>query len=274
MSKGKLFSFITLMSLSVCYADDNLNVAESAYADNQVFQDFDNQFYIGYGMGNGNTKNSYGQKANYATNDVAFGVEKLFDMGIWLAFNGTLMTQYNNLSSNPNAVSDPVGQDPAIADLDLKVGYAFPVLKDTLLLTPYGLLGRNTNISSNSLQDNNSSSSGTSTITVNSTQDYFLSTGLGGRLEYRLDKIFDFYFDQNVVYNIDMSHPTSQYAPMTNVSFTSILGAKFNVWRELQLGAQTYYNYSALTNGLTTPQQYDLIPQNYFGGMITVGLTY
>ncbi len=275
MSRSKIFLLLTTASLySISYAAES-DVATNNVAENQAFQDFDNQYYIGYGLGYGNTKNGYGQRAAYSTNSVGFGVEKLFDMGVWIAFDGVMVSDYVNHSSNPNAQANPVGQDPMLAALDVKVGYAFPVLKDTLLLTPYGTFGRNTNISSTSLKDNMTpDGGGTNTITVNSTKDYFLASGVGGRLEYRVDSVFDFYFDQNFVYNIDMSNPNAQYAPMSNISLNSTLGAKFNVWRELQLGAQTFYSYSALTHTLANSQQYDLVPENTVGGMITVGLTY
>lgn len=277
MLKTKIISGISLILLStVCLAEGNSADSALTVKQNELsaFQEFDDQYYIGYGLGIGNATNSYKQNASYSTTNVGFGVEKLFDMGVWASFNGMLMTNYYNHSSNPNAKSEPVGLDPSVANLDLKVGYAFPLIQNDLLITPYGLIGRNTNITSTSLKDNMDPDSGTSTITVNSTHDYFLSTGIGGRLEYRLDRVFDFYFDQNAIYNIDMSQPNSQYAPLSNVSFTSTLGAKFNIWRELQLGAQTYYTFSELTNSLTASQQYALIPNAFFGGMVTVGLTY
>lgn len=267
-------ALLTVFGISSVYADQLSSIESGTLPENYAFQEFDNQYYIGTGMSYGNSKNGYGQNANYNTISVAFGVEKLFDMNLWLAFNGALMTGYGNLnSSNPNAVTAPMGQDPSIANLDLKVGYAFPLIKDTLMITPYGLIGRNTNLSSNSV-NNNLPPGPTPEPTINATQDYFLSGGLGGRLEYRLDSVFDFYFDQNIVYNSDMSQPNSMYSNADNFSYTSTLGAKFNVWNELQLGAQAYYTHSGAVNSPTAAQQYQLVPQNEVGGMITVGLTY
>lgn len=272
MYKLKLLLLLTLGFTSVWAS--TTNVAESSVPENQAFQAFDNQYYIGIGASYGNSRNAYGQNANYGTTNVGFGVERLFDMGLWLRFDGSMMIGYSNFnSSNPNAITAPVGQDPSIANLDIKVGYAFPVLKDTLLVTPYALLGRNSNLSSNSL-NNNMPNDGTNNITINASQDYFISGGVGGRIEYRINNIFDLYFDQNAVYNSDRSQPSPSYAPANNFSLTSTIGAKFNVWDELQLGANGYYSYYSANTSPTAMQLYQLVPQNEIGGMITIGLTY
>ena len=264
-------------SISCTYSFAADVAAESAVLpENHAFQEFDNQMYIGYGTTYGNLTNAYNQNSNYGTTLIGIGVERLFDMGLWLRFDGTLMTGYSNFnSSNPNAVTGPLGQNPSVADLDIKVGYAFPVVKDTLLVTPYALVGRNTNLTSNSLNNNNSSGSGgTNALTANVTQDYFLTGGIGGRIEYRINSIFDIYFDQNALYNSDRSGPTSNYTSATNYQLTSTLGAKFNVWDELQLGLNGFYTYNQLSGAAAPEQFYQLYQQNQVGGMVTVGLTY
>lgn len=274
MHKLKLLFLIAMGTTSVFAAQ----VEESAPValDNQAFQKFDDQFYLGFGGTYGNLKNAYGENANYGMTTLGFGVERLFDMGLWMRFDGTMMASYTNFnSSNPNAITAPMGQDPSIANLDMKIGYAFPVVKDTLLVTPYGLVGRNTNLSSNSLNNNMSTGGdGTTTPTVNTTEDYFLTGGIGGRIEYIPTEWAEVYFDQNILYSSDQSQPTSTYASMSNFSFTSTVGAKFNVWQELQLGASAYYTHYALVNGATSAQQYQLNPQNNISFMATVGLTY
>lgn len=273
----KLKVILLLSSLtSISWASSSTSVESApSVPENQAFQNFDDQYYIGFGTGYGNSKNGYGQNSNYGLTMIGFGVERLFDMGLWLRFDGSMMTGYGNMnSSNPNAITTPLGQDPSFADLNFKLGYAFQPLKDTLLVTPYGLLGRNTNLSSNSLNNNMTPSGGTITPTVNTTQDYFFSGGFGGRIEYRINNYIELYFDQNVIYNADMSQPNSNYASASNFSFTSNLGAKFNVWDELQLGANGYYSYYSMVYGPTHDQMFQLYPQNEIGGMVTIGLTY
>jgi hypothetical protein len=258
------------LALAVSPAESGVVLPE-----NYAFQEFDNQYYIGIGTNYGNLTNSYAQNTNYGTTFVGFGIERLFDMGLWARFDGSMMIGYSNYNStNPNATTGPLGQDPAIGDLNVKVGYAFPVLVDTLLVTPYVLVGRNTNLTSNSLNNNLSNSGGVNNLTSNVTQDYFLTGGLGGRVEYRINKVFDVYFDQNVLYNSDQSQPTATYTSASNYQLTSTLGAKFNVWDELQLGLQAFYTYNALTGSPTSAQQYQLYQQNQIGTMATIGLTY
>lgn len=243
--------------------------------ENHAFQEFDNQYYLGIGTSYGNLTNSYAENTNYGTTFIGFGIERLFDMGLWVRFDGTMMIGYSNYNStNPNATTGPLGQDPSIGNLNFKVGYAFPVIADTLLVTPYALVGRNTNLTSNSLNNNMSSSGGVNNLSSNVTQDYFLTGGLGGRLEYRINKIFDVYFDQNMLYNSDRSQQSSTYTSASNYQLTSTLGAKFNVWDELQLGLQAFYTYNALTGSPTAAQQYQLYQQNQIGTMATIGLTY
>lgn len=273
----KLKVVLLLSSLTGISWANEVVTPESAglVPDNQAFQKFDDQYYLGYGLNYGNSKNGFGQNTNYTANTIGFGVERLFDMGLWLRFDGSMMSGYSNMnSSNPNAVTTPVGQDPSFANLDFKLGYAFQPLQDRLLVTPYVLLGRNTNLSSNSLNNNLSPDGGTSTPTINTTQDYFFAGGFGGRIEYRIDNYIELYFDQNIIYNADMSQPNANYASASNFSFTSLLGAKFNVWDELQLGLNGYYSYFSMVNGPTSNQMYQLYPQNEIGGMVTIGLTY
>ncbi len=264
------FSLISGLTFADTYT--NLTAESSEYTS---FQSFDNQFYLGFGVNSGNLTNSYQQSSKYATNYVSFGIERLFDMGLWLRFDGSLMTYYTNKgSSNPNATDAPLGQDPAIGDLNVKVGYAFNAIPDKLLVTPYAVIGRNTNLTSNALNNNMSNSGGVNVLTANVTQDYFLSGGVGGRVEYRLDNTFDFYFDQSMVYNSDRSQPNSNYTPASNYQLVSTIGAKFNVWQDLQLGLQAYYQYNQLSGVASQDQQYQFYQKNQMGALASIGLTY
>lgn len=256
-----------------------VNSAESTVVSSeyQAFQQFDNQLNIGYGATYGNLTNFYGQNANYGTTMVNIGIERLFDIGIWGKIDASLMTGYSNFnSSNPNALTGPLGQDPSVGNINLKIGYAFPLIKNSLLLTPYGLIGRNTNLTSNSLNNNQGSANGVNILTTNVTADYFLTTGFGGRLEYRINNVFDLYFDQNALYNSDRSGPNSQYTSATNYQLVSTVGAKFNVWKNLQLGLQGFYTYTQLSGAINTSatQPYQLYQQNQVGGLASIGITY
>lgn len=263
--------------LGLCMLPALVMAAESEpVAANQPFQNFDNQFSIGFGGTYGNLSNAYGQNSNYGTTFIGLAVERLFDIGIWGRVDASLMTGYSNYnSSNANAVTGPLGQDPSVAGINFKVGYAFIPLPEHLLLTPYVLLGRNTNLTSNSLNNNMSSgSNGTTQLNSNVTQDYFWTVGFGGRVEYRIDNIFEIYADQGLLYNSDQSQPNSNYASASNYQLVSTVGAKFNVWENLQLGLQGFYSYNQLSSATTSAQQYQLYQQGQIGGLASVGMTY
>lgn len=265
-----------LLSLGLVVLIGNVlaSQTDSSTVESQVFQKFDNQFYIGMGTSYGNLTNAYGQNSNYGTTSINFGFERLFDIGLWLRFDGSMLTGYSNFNStNPNALTGPLGQNPSVGNMDAKLGYAFMPLAEKLLVTPYLLFGRNTNLTSNSLNNNQTTTAGVQNLT-NVTQDYFLTLGVGARLEYRLNQIVAVYFDQNALYNSDQSTPNANYASASNYQLVSTLGAKFNVWQSLQLGIEGFYSYNQLSNGVTQLQQYQFYPQNQVGGMATIGLTY
>lgn len=260
-----------------------LGVSASSFADNNIesdlsnasFQKFDNQYYMGLGYGYGNLQNGYNQNAGYGVVNLGLGVERLFDMGLWMRFDALMMSNYYNYSNNPNTSSViTAGMDPSFASMNMKLGYAFTTFQDTLQLTPYALAGRNTNLSANAINNNTDPDGGTNNFTTNATQDYFLTGGIGGRVEWRLDDTTMLYADQNILYNADMSHPNSNYSSASNTAFNTQLGAKFNVWRELQIGAQAQYSHYILSNNPTQIQMFQMNPTDMITGMITIGLTY
>jgi len=263
--------------LGLCMLPTLAMAAESEpVAANHAFQDFDNQFSIGFGGSYGNLSNAYGQNSNYGTTFIGLSIERLFDVGIWGRVDASLMTGYSNYNStNANAVTGPLGQDPSVAGVNFKVGYAFMPVEDHFLVTPYVQLGRNTNLTSNSLNNNTSpGGGGTSQLNSNVTQDYFWTVGFGGRVEYRLNKVFELYADQGFLYNSDQSQPNSNYSSANNYQLVSTIGAKFNVWENLQLGLQGFYSYNQLSSAVTSAQQYQLYQQNQVGGLASIGLTY
>jgi hypothetical protein len=57
----------------------------------------------------------------------------------------------------------------------------------------------------------------------------------------------------------------------TNYTLTSTLGAKFNVYRDLQLGVNTFWNNFQPQSNISGLMY---TPTNTFGGQVSIGLTY
>lgn len=265
-----LFSFVFATS---SYAESVVSQSESnAYS---PFQKFDRQYSLGIGFLSGDLAASGSGGGNYDATLMNVEVERLFNVGIWMDINAYLYASYTQSPSEDPAAQmfgQLTGSDPQFGGLNAKVGYAFPLVKDHLIITPYGELGRNVNFSSYTLQ---------ATSTSNLTSDYYWTFGAGARLEYRLDDVFDFYLDQNMVYNASQAPMTQGMTSANFYANTTILGAKFNVWRSLQLGAQMSYNNYYYPSPLVSanPASYSstsnaLVPTSAFGGLVSVGLTY
>ncbi len=184
--------------------------------------------------------------------------ERLLNNGIWIDLNADMAfgagpTNYGN----SNGVSN--------YGLNGKVGYAFPLLNQHLQLTPYLLAGVNNNAQA---ADNFAVANQPSQFTAN---QLFYTGGVGGRLEYRINKIFLVYADQLVAYNWDQTGYNYGVMPQNNVQYTSTLGAKFNIVDNFQLGVKGFYtNYQQQASN----SGYTLQGENGFGGLVTVGLTY
>ncbi len=210
-------------------------------------------------------------------------------MGIWFDINGSAQIAANSLGNQAQGTGQgqsaiPLSQNFAFAGVNAKIGYAFPLVSNVLQLIPYALVGRNTNLAASTVLSNNLG---------NFSNDYFYTGGFGARLEYRINRYIDLYADQNATYNWDQSGPQSGIQPQNNMIFTSTLGAKFKPFEDFQYGKDliigvngfySNYQYVATAPNITTTP---LIggcsgaytcsiyqPQNTFGGMITVGLTY
>ena len=262
----------------------------SAFAvNNGAFQQFDDQYDIGYGMSQMTFQNGNGSQNIQQNQFITLDVERLFDVGVWMNVNADLVLSQNSLGNSsvgtgqgnsgiPNNPGMPASQDPNFGGVNAKVGYAFPILPEHLQLTPYAMVGRNTNLSMSGIVSNGY---------ANVTQDYFYTGGIGGRIEYRINKYILVYGDQLASYNWDQSAPVGGIQPQNNMIWVSTLGAKFNIVKNLQLGIQGYYNNyqymssppsptpsnnggSTSSGNLTTIYQ----PQNSIGGVFTVGLTY
>jgi hypothetical protein len=238
-------------------------------ASNGSFQQFDNQYNLGYGMSQYGLQNGAGSTAQVTNQFINLEVERLFNDGIWMDVNANMVT--SSLTNQPagtiGAGAGPLNQSPTLGGLNAKVGYSFQLIKRHLLLTPYALVGRNTNLAASTLVTNEG---------ANITNDFYYTGGVGGRLEYRINKYIDVYADQLAAYNWDQSGPTLGYQPQNNMMFTSTIGAKFNLYRNFQLGVNGFYNnyqYQAAAPADTTGTSI-YQAQNGLGGMVTVGLTY
>ncbi len=230
------------------------------------FQKFDRQLNLGIGITSGKLTNGNSGAVN-SSQFINLEIERLFDIGVWFDLNASLMTYYSQ-GQDPAFTSATVvnGTQPSFGGINLKLGYAFPLISERLLITPYAQFGRATNLSSYTMYAN--------TPVTNITQDYFLSSGIGARLEYRLSPVIELYFDQNALYNASQA-PTAAGLPTNdNYSYTSLVGAKFNLYQSLQLGIQGFYNNYYYPNSLKTTSGAVLVPQSTTGGLISIGFVY
>jgi len=262
MRKIVAFSILTVLGNSAIYAATT-NSQPNEYT---PFQQFDNEYNIGYGVTSGNLTNGNTGGVNN-TQFMNIEVEHLFNMGVWFDVNASLLTYYSQeVDPAVASLGNTTGSQPNFGGLNANVGYAFAFIPEHLLLIPYGTVGRNTNLSSYTLNN-----AGTNT---NLTQDYFWTFGIGARLDYRINNIFDVYLDQSAVYNSSQAPVTQGLAPNDNYLYTTTLGAKFNVYRSLQLGAKGFYQNSYYTQSLTGAGSTAWVPQSTVGGLVSIGLTY
>lgn len=263
MKKIILFG-VFVVSCGSVFANDINQASESNIY--KSFQQFDRQYNVGIGATSGQVYNG-STGGLYSNEFLSMEVERLFDVGVWMDVSAYLNTYYTQ-PDDPAVieVGMTTGSQAQFGGINAKVGYAFPLIKNTLLITPYMLVGRNVNLSSYTLSSAPS--------TANLTQDYFWTIGGGGRLEYRIDDTYDIYLDQSAAYNASQAPTTQGFAANNNYQYTTTFGAKFNVYKKLQLGAQTFYTNSYYTNSLTTINGQSYVPTNSFGGMATIGLTY
>ena len=256
---------------------------------NSQFQLFDDQYNFGYGASNTSFSNGIQNQTLQQNQFLNLEVERLFDIGIWMDINANIVTSQNSLGNQATGTGQgnsgiisfpgmPSSQDANLGGVNVKVGYSFIVVNNNLQLTPYLLVGRNTNLAMSTIVSNGFS---------NVTNDFFYSSGIGGRLEYRINESILLYADQSFSYNWDQSAPVAAIQPQNNLISQSTIGAKFNIIKNLQLGVNTFYknyqyassvppatpsnNGGADTSGnLVTIYQ----AQNSLGGMVTIGLTY
>ncbi len=267
----------------------SLSSASVFAVNNSAFQEFDDEYNIGYGWSQMTLQNGSANQTLQQNQYMTLEVERLFDMGVWLDVGANLVLSQNSLGNQAQGTGNgqsgvagqpgmPASQDPNFGGVNAKVGYAFPVLSQNLQVTPYALAGRNTNLAMSAIVANGYN---------NVSTDYYYTGGVGGRIEYRINKYILVYGDQLISYNWDQSGPSAGVEPQNVMNYVSTLGAKFNVVKNLQLGANAFYNNyqqmaaaptptSSNNGGTASNGQLTTIyqPQSSFGGVITVGLTY
>ncbi|MFN8770755.1 MAG: hypothetical protein ACK5Z5_04735 [Neisseriaceae bacterium] len=277
--KKFIVSFLMLSSFSV-FAD---NATSNEF---EAFQKFDNQVSLGMSFTQATLANGANNQALQQDQFMSLDVEHQFDNGIWADLNAYMMTSTNSLGNHSVGTGMgygmPASQEPNLGGFNAKLGYSFPA-SQTFMITPYATLGRNMNLAMSTILANGQ---------ANATNDFFYTAGLGARAQFVVNKYIDIYLDQSWAYNWDQSGPLYGVMPQNNSVFTTTLGAKFNVWRQLQLGVGLFYNnfqYDAVAPNTTTLQGGSVInggngsdggtvsvyqPQYSFGGMVSVGMTF
>ena len=245
------------------------STASFAVANNSEFQEFLNEANIGWGMNQ--TVSSYGTGKGAPGNLIGTGnqlnleAERLFNSGVWVDAVANMQ-----FAAGPTAIP----YNAPSYGLNGKVGYAFPVANQHLLLTPYAQVGMNNNAST---MINEVLLNSTPGVTAN---NFVWTAGVGGRIEYRINRWIDIYGDQNAVYNWDQTGTILGVMPQNFGSFTSTLGARFNLAPNFQLGVKGYYtnyqNYAG--NVVNFPAPIGGVPfaqnNSTIGGLISLGLTY
>ncbi|MCC2645521.1 MAG: hypothetical protein K0R94_1299 [Burkholderiales bacterium] len=247
-----------------------ISAASAFAAQNNLFQEFDNQVSIGYGMWQ-NTS-GYGTSDTvpinswvYSTSNILnLEAERLMDNGIWIDVNANMAFGSGPVNQNPIIGSNGGTYQLSDYGVNGKVGYAFTLANQHLQITPYIALGIN-NLA-NSVQYK--------TSTGNLANSFAYLGGAGARLEYRINSTILVFGDQLVAYSWDQSGPRNGIAPQNEALLTSTLGAKFNLTQNFQLGVRGIYTNTQPQATNSSPGGYMMQSQNAFGGLVTVGLNY
>jgi hypothetical protein len=246
--------------------------AVSAFASqNSLFQEFDNRASIGYGIQQ-NTS-GYGSSRSIPVNSWVYSksnilnleAEHLMDIGIWVDVNANMALGSGPVNRNPITGSNGGTYQFSDYGINGKVGYAFTMAYQHLQIIPYAALGMN-NVS-NLIQYIPS----TPGVSANS---FAYLGGVGGRLEYRINRTILLFADQLLAYNWDQSGPRGGVMPQNMVSLVSTAGAKFNLAPNFQLGVQGVYSNYQPQAGNATAAGFMMQPQWSLGGLVSLGITY
>jgi hypothetical protein len=239
-------------------------------AENELFQGLDNQIGLGYSY---NTLHAYnpnynGSNVDTTSSNLNLHLEQLFDSNVWLAVDGSFAFKANQNSPGNVGFSDNTQEFGFPASISAKGGYSFNWIKDNqgIQVVPYLTIGRMLNYNGMSIAQNTF------------TQSYLNLYGGGARVEYAFAKDASIYFDQSIGYLQDPNSASAGEYNQSSMSYTSLLGIKYNVTPSFQIGLQGMFNQ---TNLIDTSLGYNPITYSYqntaqssFGGMLNFAYLY
>lgn len=241
-----------------------------------AYQQFQNQYNLNYTYSQSTLENgAHKNNALATTQFIGVEIERLFNEGVWASLDAK-MAVISGTNQGMGIGADTPGYKDLHQGFDLgginaKVGYAFDLTHNHLVLTPYALAGRNTNLAASTVSE--IGNDGYQHVAT----DAFYTAGAGARLGYRINRAIFLYADQNVAYNWDQSGPRDGHMPQNMVTANSELGAKFRVNKNLLLGlAGNYVNYDYKATAAMDPTIGTTVyqPRHAWSGTASVGLTY
>ncbi len=247
------------------------------------FTSFENEYNLGYQFTQMTLINGAQNTVKFHPNSLNMEIEHLFDANIWLDANLNMVVSYDqpylgsafNGADTTTHQAAALGQDPFMYSITMRGGYSFLPFNGNMQIIPYAMFGRNANWSASTAVANNYQSL--------ASIDYFLTGGFGLRLGYKLldnmliytDGLYSYNWDQSgAIKSIQTQNPPVGYGKSyaaTNYQFTTTIGARYQITKDVELGVSGFWNnYQHQSNiaGVV------YIPQNTFGEMISLGMTY
>ena len=265
---GNMFMKKNLLYLAIALSWLGIQTAHAA--ENELFQGLDNQIGLGYSY---NTLHAYnpnynGSNVDTTSSNLNLHLEQLFDSNVWLAVDGSFAFKANQNSPGNVGFSDNTQEFGFPASISAKGGYSFNWIKDNqgIQVVPYLTIGRMLNYNGMSIAQNTF------------TQSYLNLYGGGARVEYAFAKDASIYFDQSIGYLQDPNSTSQGEYNQSAMSYTSLLGIKYNVTPYFQIGVQGMFNQTNLIddsvgyNPIT--YSYQNTAQSSFGGMLNFAYLY
>ena len=238
-----------------------------------AYESFNNVVSIGVGTSSVSLSNSKSNRALSSITLYQLEVERLFKNNIWIDLNNSvvvsnLTTQVNGLGSNYNSFKSPFTQNPNLGGINLNIGYV--LLVQDFLITPFINLGRNSNLSTSTVYFNNNK---------NITHDFYYTLGTGFKFDFIINQYFMLYLKPFINYNFDQSGPLDGVMPQNNLNYNIVLGTKFNLYKNLQIGLNSYYSYYQILSDLPLDKNtgysiYSIVNNSSYGVNINFGLVY
>lgn len=260
--KKKIWICLSLACASIQFA---------GATENSIFQGLDNQIGLGYSYNSIQAYNPIysGSNVNTTSSNLNLHLEQLFDSNVWLTVDGSFAFRANQNSPGGVGFSDNTQEFGFPASISAKGGYSFNWTSDNgqgIQVIPYATIGRMLNYNGMSISQNTF------------TQSYLNLYGGGARVEYAFANNASIYFDQSIGYLQDPNSASQGEYNQSAMSYTSLLGIKYNVTQYFQIGLQGMYNQ---TNLIDTSIGYNPITYSYqntaqssFGGMINFAYLY